>query len=75
MKNMESVKNLFNLNLIGIQSKLQIKNTLYIKEGKSVILLILQFAFIKISITVKTVNTNMHYAIRNYNEMGFTQIY
>jgi hypothetical protein len=75
MKNMEYSKNLFSLNLIGIQAKLKITNTLYIKEGKSVVRIVLQLAFIKISITLKTVRTNMHLAIRNYNEMGLTELY
>ena len=75
MKNMEYSKNLFNLNIIGIQMKLQITNTMIVKEGKSVVKIIIQFAFIKISITLKTINTNMHLAIRNYNEMGFTELY
>ena len=75
MKNMKYSKNLFNLNIIGIQMKLQITNTMIVKEGKSVVKIIIQFAFIKISITLKTINTNMHLAIRNYNEMGFTELY
>ena len=75
MKNMEYSKNLFSLNVIGIQMKLQISNTMIVKEGKSVVKITLQFAFIKISITIKTVRTNMHLAIRNYNEMGLTELY
>jgi hypothetical protein len=55
--------------------KLQITNTMIVKEGKSVVKINLQFAFIKISITIKTIKTNMHLAIRNYNEMGYTQLY
>ena len=75
IKNMEYVKNLFSLNLLGIQAKLQIKNILYVNDGVSAVKLILQLAFIKISITLKKINTNMHFAIRNYNEMGLTEIY
>ena len=75
MKNMEYIKNLFSLNLIGIQMKLQITNTMIVNEGKSVVKIKLQFAFIKISITLKTIKTNMHLAIRNANEMGYTQLY
>ena len=75
MKNSEYSKNIFSLNLLGIKMKLQITNTMNIKEGKSVIKIYLQFAFIKISITLKTVRTNMHLAIRNYNEMGYTELY
>ena len=75
MKNMEYSKSLFHLNLIGIQMKLEIINTMIVKEGKAVIKIKLQFAFIKISITLKTLQTNMHLAIRNYNEMGFTELY
>jgi hypothetical protein len=55
--------------------KLEIINTMIVKEGKAVIKIKLQFAFIKISITLKTLQTNMHLAIRNYNEMGFTELY
>ena len=75
MKNMEYSKNIFSLNLIGLQMKLEVTNTVIIKEGKSVIKIKLQFAFIKISITLKTIKTNMHLAVRNYNEMGFTELY
>ena len=75
MKDMEYSKNLFSLNILGIQMKLQITNTMIVKEGKSVVKINLQFAFIKISITIKTIKTNMHLAIRNYNEMGYTQLY
>ena len=75
MKNMEYSKNIFSLNLLGIEMKLKVVNTMYIKEGKSVVEIILQFAFVKISIKIKTVKTNMHLAIRNYNEMGYTQLY
>ena len=75
MKNMEYIKNLFSLNLIGIQMKLQITNTMIVNEGESVVKIKLQFAFIKISITLKTIKTNMHLAIRNANEMGYTQLY
>lgn len=75
MKDMEYSKNLFSLNILGIQMKLQITNTMIVKEGKSVVKIKLQFAFIKISITIKTIKTNMHLAIRNYNEMGYTQLY
>ena len=75
MKNIEYAKNLFNLNLLGIQAKLQIINTLYIKEGISVVKLNFQLGFIKVSITLKKVKTNLHFAIRNYNEMGFTELY
>ena len=60
MKNMEYSKNLYSLNLLGIYSTLKVINTLYVKEGKCVVRLIFQFAFIKFSVTLKTVRTNMH---------------
>ena len=75
MKNMEYVKDIFNLNILGMQMKLQITDTMIIKEGKSVVKIKLQFAFIKISMTLKTLKTNMHLATRNYNEMGYTELY
>ena len=75
MNNMEYSKDIFNLNILGLQMKLSLNNYLYINEGKTVIKLNLVFAFIKISVTLKTVRTNMHLAIRNYNEMGFTLLY
>ena len=75
MKNMEYVKDIFNLNILGMQMKLQVTDTMIIKEGKSVVKIKLQFAFIKISITLKTLKTNMHLATRNYNEMGYTELY
>ena len=75
MKNMEYAKILFSLNLLGIQSKFQVKNILYVNNGLSVVKIVFQLAFIKISFTLKKVYTNMHLAIRNYNEMGLTEIY
>ena len=75
MKNMEYAKILFSLNLLGIQSKFQVKNILYVNNGLSVVKIVFQLAFIKISFTLKKVHTNMHLAIRNYNEMGLTEIY
>ena len=75
MKNMEYIKNLFSLNIIGLEMKLQIITNLIINEGKSIVKIYLQFAFIKISITLKTVKTNMNLAIRNFNEMGYTELY
>ena len=55
--------------------KLQVTNNLYVKTGETVVKLHLTFAFIKISMTLKRVKTNMHLAIRNYNEMGYTELY
>ena len=75
MKNIEYSKSIFSLNIIGFKMKLETTNTMIIKEGKSVVKINLQFAFIKISITLKTLKTNMHLAIRNYNEMGLTELY
>ena len=75
LKDSEYRKSIFNLNIIGLQMKLEVVNTMKIKEGKSTVKIKLQFAFIKISITLKTIKTNLHYAIRNYNEMGFTELY
>ena len=74
-KNMEYAKNVFCLNFLGLQMKLQVTNNLYVKTGETVVKLHLTFAFIKISITLKRVKTNMHLAIRNYNEMGYTELY
>ena len=75
MKNIEYSKNIFSLNIIGLKMKLEVTNTMKVKEGKSVVKIKLQFAFINISITLKTLKTNIHLIIRNYNEMGFTEIY
>ena len=42
---MEYVKNLFSLNILGIQAKLQIKNILYVNDGVSAVKIVLQLAF------------------------------
>ena len=75
MKNLEYKKDVSYLNLLGLPMKFQIVNVMEIKEGKLIVKVKLQFYFIKISIRLKKVQTNYHLAIRNYNEMGFTELY
>jgi hypothetical protein len=64
IKNMEYSKNIFSLNLLGIQMSLKVINTMYIKEGKSVVEIIVQFAFIKISIIIKTVKNKYAFSYK-----------